>query len=539
MMRSLFAGVSGLKNHQTRMDAIGNNIANVNTPGYKASRVQFQDVLSQTLQGSSAGGAGRGGTNPMQVGLGMGLASIDTIFTDGSFQPTGKQTDLSIQGQGFFVLSDDPTGANKVYTRAGNFDFDRNGNFLVPGTGFLVQGWMADGNGQVNTTGNTGPIKIPVGQNMDPQDTDNVFFGNNLNAEEKLGKPIQGAIKVYDSLGIAHKITTTFTRIGDGQWAYSVDVPNADNVSGQYGVITFKSNGTIDSIKSVTPDPALNVVKNTIDFTGLKLDSTEAAGTAHTYNLTVMDSSNRPRCVELSFTKTATGWDYKMKELGVENENASSGSIATADLPISTLPTSLKLQGETTDLAFHGSIASGTASGPSNIIPGDNVVLGTKQSLTFNPINPVADPMEIALNFDDISQYGNETTFQILDADGYPAGQLDGTVIDPSGIIIGKFTNGQNRVLAQVALATFNNAGGLTKVGSNLFAQSTNSGEAQIGTSGSGGRGDLNPGSLEMSNVDLAQEFSNMIITQRGFQANSKIISVTDEMLQELANLKR
>lgn len=434
MMRSLFAGVSGLKNHQTRMDVIGNNIANVNTVGFKAARVNFQDVLSQTLQGASSGGNNRGGTNPLQVGLGMGLASIDTIFTDGSFQPTGKQTDLSIQGQGFFILSD---GENQVYTRAGAFDFDNQGNFLVPGTGYKVMGWTAKDDGSLDTTGDVKSIQVPVGKTMAAKATDYITYSNNLSSEAGLGTIVPSGITVYDSQGVPYNITGDFKKEANNQWSFTP----AGSVKDKNGV----------EIATVDFDPPGGKIVLNFDTNGKFI-----------------------------------------------------------------LP--------------------GAATNPSII-----------NDITITPNNGT-DPIKLGafnattgkgLNFTSLTQYGGESTVKATDQGGYPDGTLDTVSIDPSGTIVGRFTNGQSFNLAQVALATFNNPAGLTKAGDSLFTQSNNSGVAQIGPSGSGGRGKFNPGTLEMSNVDLAQEFSNMIITQRGFQANSKIISTTDEMLQELANLKR
>jgi flagellar hook protein FlgE len=279
MMRSLFSGVAGLRSHQTRMDVIGANIANVNTVGYKSSSVNFQDIMSQTLQGASSAQNGKGGTNPMQIGLGMSIASIGTTFTDGSFQTTNKQTDLAIQGNGFFIVSGN-NGTSYQYTRAGAFNFDESGNFISSSNGMKVQGWQADASGNINT----------------------------------------------------------------------------------------------------------------------------------------------------------------------------SGALTSINISTSTI---------------------------SNI------------------------------------------------------------TIDSNGIISGTLPDGTTKQLAQISMANFNNPSGLMRVGSNLFEQSNNSGIAQIGVSGVNGIGTINPGSLEMSNVDLSSELTNMIITQRGFQANSKIITVSDEMLQELVNLKR
>ncbi|QJW48129.1 flagellar hook-basal body complex protein [bacterium BFN5] len=220
MMRSLFSGISGLRNHQTRMDVIGNNIANVNTVGFKSSRVNFQDMLNQTIQGASSGQGNLGGTNPIQVGLGMGLASIDTLFTDGSTQPTGKQTDLAISGSGFFVLSD---GMNQIYTRAGNFDFDNQGNYLVPGSGYKVMGWAGVG-GNIDTNQPVTPIKIPVGSSMAAKPSTSITYANNLSGDTTtpVGETVPAAITVYDSKGVAHKISGEFTKTAtDNTWSFT------------------------------------------------------------------------------------------------------------------------------------------------------------------------------------------------------------------------------------------------------------------------------------------------------------------------------
>lgn len=437
MMRSLFSGISGLRNHQTRMDVIGNNIANVNTVGFKASRVNFQDMLNQTIQGASSGQGNLGGTNPIQVGLGMGLASIDTLFTDGSTQPTGKQTDLAISGSGFFVLSD---GMNQIYTRAGNFDFDNQGNYLVPGSGYKVMGWAGVG-GNIDTNQPVTPIKIPVGSSMAAKPSTSITYANNLSGDTTtpVDTAVPAAITVYDSKGVAHKVSGTFTKLA----------PDA---------------AAIPPI----PNNAWSFSPGTKTDTGFDIGPYTAPATSVSYILTFSNDG--------SFT-------------GVTPQ----------------------------------------------VMPATNPPTATPFS--FSPVG--ANPVSITPDFASLTQFGGESTAQAVDRDGYAAGTLEQTTIDGTGTIIGKFSNGQTQKLAQVCLATFNNPAGLTKVGDNMYIKSNNSGEAQVGVSGTGGRGGFNPGSLEMSNVDLAQEFSNMIITQRGFQANSKIITVTDEMLQDLTNLKR
>lgn len=433
MMRSLFAGVSGLRNHQTRMDVIGNNIANVNTVGFKASRVNFQDVLSQTLQGASSGQGTTGGTNPVQVGLGMGLASIDTIFTDGSFQPTGKQTDLSIQGSGFFVLSN---GSSQVYTRAGGFDFDNQGNFLVPGTGYKVMGWKADANGNIDTTKAMEGLTVPVGTAMPAKVSSSVTYENNLSASATAGttSDVLASINVYDTQGNAYNLTGTFEKTNDNEWK-------------------FTPNGTVTDTKG-----------NTVAT--VTVNGGTAAGGA----------------IKLTFN--------------ADGSFKASASDTTATIKIDpTVP------------------AGGPYSGAGSFI-----------------INP---------QFSTMTQYGGESTAKATDQDGYAQGSLEDKTIGTDGVITGRFSNGRSQALGKIALATFNNPSGLNKVGDNMYTQSNNSGIAQIGAANTGGRGTFNPGSLEMSNVDLAQQFSDMIITQRGFQANSKIITVADEMLQDLTNLKR
>jgi flagellar hook protein FlgE len=409
MMRSMFSGVAGLRNHQIRMDVIGNNIANVNTIGFKGSRVNFQDILSQTIQGASAPQGNRGGTNPMQVGLGVSIASIDTLFTDGSTQTTGKQTDLALQGNGFFVLGD---GAKSYYTRAGNFDFDTAGNYIVPGTGLKVQGWMADALGNINSTGATGNIVVPVGTSMPASATTRMDFSKNLNGSTTLTLPASysNSIQVYDSLGSAHVIDVTFTKTAPGNtWDWAATTTDA-SIGGlpSIGTVSFNTSGLFTG------------------FTGgpLALTVTSAAAMNITLGFAAMTQSDAP-----------------------------------------------------------------------------NTVTGT----------------------------GN----------GYPSGSLDNVKLDATGVITGVFSNGRNLALAQVALASFNNPGGLTKAAENMYEASNNSGNAQVGLANSGGRGKIAPGTLEMSNVDLSAEFTNMIVTQRGFQANSKIITTSDEMLQDLVNLKR
>ncbi len=545
MMRSLFSGVAGLKNHQTRMDVIGNNIANVNTIGYKASRVTFEDMLSQTLQGASSAGNGQGGTNPMQVGLGSSVASIDTIFTDGSTQSTGKQTDMAISGNGFFILQ---AGSNEVYTRAGDFDFDEVGNLVVPGSGYRVMGWNVDSSGAINTGGSLSPIVISPTKVMPPKATTGIDYSGNLTGSTTagVGTTAQTSIDTYDSLGEKHKVTQNYLKIGDNTWLYTNSVANGTITGGKYGIMTFKSDGTVDSVKDVTMGA---VPTATVTFSSMSLNNT-AASTGTSY-FTAADSSGALHVYKMTLTNTtpyAAGstdgeWSYTISDAS-DSTNASLGSgTITCDNGTGTYsfaPASATLNGSSVALAV-GTSSAPTAGATSMTASVPYTVGASLSDLAITPTNSAAAMTVSLASMNNITQYGgsDSSTVTAIDQNGYTAGTLQKKTVDSSGTITGTFSNGETMKLAQVALATFSNPGGLTKVGDSLYERSNNSGEPQRGVAGDGGRGSIAASSLEMSNVDLSQEFSDMIVTQRGFQANSKIITTSDEMLEILANLKR
>lgn len=426
MMRSLFAGVSGLRNHQLIMDVIGNNIANVNTIGFKSSRVTFSDLLNQTLRGASSSqqsSGGAGGTNPLQVGLGVMTATIDTMFAQGNLQSTGRITDLAIQGKGFFSLSD---GTSKYYTRAGAFDVDTNGNLVSPSNGYLVQGKNATA-GVISSASQVTDVKIPFGITVDAQATSKVSYVGNLDSDTATAGTHVTSMTVYDSLGSPVSQKITFTRAAPAlTWNYDIDLTAADGTNipitgGKTGTLVFNSDGSLNSTDASYSVPAV----------------------------------------------------------------------------------------------VTGTLADG------------------------------ASPLTVALNMgtdnktDGLTMYAASSEAAGRTQNGYASGVLKTFVVDTEGTITGMFSNGQSQTLARLSLASFNNEGGLNKRGENLYSESNNSGRAVLGEAGSGGLGTISPSSLEMSNVDLAQEFTNMILAERGFQANARIISTTDEMLQDLVNLKR
>jgi len=477
---ALFSGISGLSTLGNAMTVIGDNIANVNTVGFKASRVTFQDILSQTVA-TTAGIS--------QVGRGTSIANISRSFAQGSFESTDSPTDLAIGGEGFFVVRDPGNEENQFYTRAGEFRFDRDGNFVNP-AGYIVRGWKLD----ENTSEDVGSItditlssftsspaetkSLTTIINLDADGINNSAGANDTLSTKWIGDDEDGnyigddeyeyqtTLKVYDSLGSTHDITIYFdlgeppvAPENDPVWEYIVTCnPDEDMRENAAGVnLGLLARGTIE------------------------------------FNT----SSGQISGVEDSITcalNNGTGWDTDLDPL--------------------------------TDIAG--------------------------QYFEFTPEFISGSPMSINLDFgshfngtvwanDSLSttQYASASTTIFQSADGYGAGDLESLTVATDGVITGQYSNGQVLSLYRAALAKFQNEQGLYKAGGNLYKETRLSGDPITGKPGSSGLGNISPNSLEQSNVDIANEFVKMIITQRGFQANSKIITVTDQMLAELINLKR
>ena len=688
MIRSLFSGVAGLKAHQSRMDVVGNNIANVNTTGFKSSRMTFADTLYQTQAGASSPNGARGGTNPKQIGLGVGVSTIDTLFTDASASQTGKNTDLALSGNGLFVVKDN-TGT--YYTRDGSFEFDADGNYVLPGSGKYVQGWMADSEGNLTTTGGTENIVIPSGQSISPKTTTKVTFSNNLNASLEPSKVkntivtyedgttettdayepiIIDAIKVED----ANKNVTTYNVPRAGVTPpYSTGQklePNwSKNAVGDLRAVMWKSKVTSATL---VPGAASSVTLTTGDGTPVSFNDgktawtmTEANGLkAETYKIgdtysiakkiktATVDTATHQVTLEFEddtdgitsaivpqptsggFYSVGDGFTLNLKvsgvtaqaddtitcengevitlagnpddpetqDVGTDYQKAVSGTVTSVNDHVGysfhgKTVKSIVLQSEdNTTIAGDISKAQTAQTVPGSVLTmfnvfdseggstslpvmvrkmsdntwqacfsdgstsykfmRDNGVTGTA---TLDATNLVFDmsgkyvsgagtidvkydsglpgDQTLAMDFSTLTQYTGSNTVHAQN-DGYAAGTLASVSVDSSGVISGTYTNGEIRSLAQVAVAQFNNAAGLTRTGGNFFQVSNNSGSANVKTASDLGC-TITPSALEMSNVDLANEFSNMIITQRGYQSNSKMITVSDEMLETLINMKR
>jgi flagellar hook protein FlgE len=402
MIGSLYSGISGLKANTSAMAVIGDNIANVDTTGFKVSRASFANIFTASM-----------GQSRTQIGRGVIMNGVNPNWDSGSMENTTSVTDLSINGQGMFIVRDDDSGGN-YYTRAGKFDFDRDGNLVTP-DGLVVQGYPIDING------NSGPIDdivLPNGTNS-PRATDELSFELNLDATAADGDTFDSTITVYDSLGAPVELTFQFTYdLANTEWDW--DVTPSTGASASTGSISFDPDGSLDAATEALGDP-------TIAVTGL-------AG------------------ADLSID-----WTY--------------------------------LDGTTTD----GSVTG----------------------------------------------YASDSTKTAQTQNGYPPGMLQGVSVDEDGYFTGLYSNGTMIPFAQVALADFASYAGLAKQGSNLYSESLASGQALVSSPGASGMGSVAPNTLEMSNVDLATEFVELITTQRAFQANSKVITASDEVLAELINIKR
>jgi flagellar hook protein FlgE len=517
MLRSMLSAASAIRNHQIYMDVVANNISNVNTTAYKSGRATFHELLSQVLNPGAAPQANLGGVNPVQIGLGMTLGGVDSIFGQGALQATGRVNDLAIQGGGFFVLQ----GATQpLYTRDGALDLGLDGSLLNPTTGLRVLGWNANANGVIDTTGALAPIIIPLNQGLIAQATRNVQLGGNLDARVAAGavSDIVAVAGTVDDFGTDF-VATGQTELAEGD--YYVEV---DTAAGNFRLVDSAGN-PVQIASSTGPDhwlalPAPGTTFDTergltIEFgAGPFVDGTFAAGTAAsvhydpqnvTTNIQIYDSLGALHSITLTFNKIGVNtWTWQA------SENDAGITALTPATPTTITFTSAGQYAATNPAATIG--------------------------LTFSN---GAMAQTINLDLSQLSQLADESELSAAVQDGYAPGQLIGFSVSGNGDVTGTYANGMRKVVAKVAVATFVNPGGLLRVGDNMFAPSSNSGGATVGEAGSGGRGTIQAGYLEMANVDLAQQFTSMIMAQRGFQANSRVITASDQMLQDLVNLVR
>lgn len=517
MMGSLFSSISGLKNHTTWMNVIGNNISNVNTVGYKESRITFKEAISQSMGAASGSNSSSnlGGINPTQMGLGSSLGSIDTVMTQGAIQTTGNSTDVAIDGKGFFIVK---SGDQTMYTRAGNFSFDNNGN-MVTSSGALVQGWqrqfvatpavlstpaglpMVTVAETLNTNTPTGNIVIPQNLVLGPKATGDkntlggdtgIFLKGNLDSMTPqnmvagaayvgpaAGNPAAGYIPsaqtsatIYDSLGNVHVISFL--------WTQTAGVPAA-SPSWNWSAYDTGTSGQL----AIPVAPAVSVPG--VDAVNV------GNGTAVLFNS-----------------------DGSLQSVG-----AWALPTVGATIPQITLTN--------TNGAFNQEVVS-VYMGQPNVV-GPPAIVGDRTGITGDYGSGTIDSAT--------GTYIAKQTLYTSFVDGYSEGTLTGVSVDQTGGINCQFSNNQIITMGKLGMANFSNQQGLTKVGGTMFEQSANSGLAQVSTAGNAGLGTVTGGALEASNVDLSVELTNMIIAQRGFESNARIVTTSSEMLSTLVQLGR
>lgn len=408
MIRSMFTAISSMNAHQQYLDVVANNLANVNTTGYKTSRMIFSDQYSQLISGGASPTDTIGGVNPTQIGLGVKTGEISSVFTQGTLTSTGRNLDLAIQGDGFFVYNE---GLGQCYSRDGSLSLDSEGNLVNSSTGLKVMGYNAADDGTIDPASELSSIKVATDQ-AKAKSTENVLFNGNLDSNTAVGDSVKASISVYDSLGQLRTADVTFTRTSSTDWDWSVAATSTNDVAAGAGTLSFT------------------------------------------------DGQN----------PTVTGADT----ITITDSTATNPTVTTA------------------------------------------------------------------FNLDDLTQLSMNTSVSMTNQDGLAAGNVTGLFVSPSdGTVYLVYSNGLQQNVAQLALASFTNPSGLISSGDTNYKQGLNSGEAQIGIASTGGRGAIASGSLEASNVDMAQEFTNMILAQRGFQASSRVITASDTILQELVNLIR
>lgn len=596
MNRAMYSGVAGLRTHQTRMDVIGNNIANVNTVGYKSQAALFSDLLYQNSSNASGpnSATGRGGINAKQVGLGAKMASISTNITlPGSAETTNNPFDIRITGEAFFVVND---GRDNMFTRDGSFKVDAAGNLVMSSNGYMVMGWLPDPDNPTNIKPDTvTALQIMNAANMTypAEATTQAYVSGIVDAESPEVNSEDGKImnlNFYDARGYSYTAKLALKRVGstsDNVNSYSCELTKLLDASGKD--ITASVGATMDNSTVTFTDPQTKSLLDgyTLHGTGepYTIDHVVDAGTGEHITYTIKDGADGVTAIRYANSKDTTGtamtgaeaWDGVAKAFGYESgdelkkmrsavqDNATppNTTIYEAGTQLATL---LRENGITDGGAAAGveGADAGTVTFTGKNITGcvvnfskaDGSFVGVGAqdnnyaTLNFGTMPDAASFSQIRIDFSALSNQGNEkvttasaTNGSLANASigaGRMLGNMSGLSIQNDGKIYATYDNGQSKLIAQIAVARFANAGGLEKAGDNLYKSTQNSGDFDgIGVDITSDGGYMTPGELEMSNVDLSSELTNMIVTQRGFQANSRIITVSDTMLEELVNLKR
>ena len=608
---SLYTGISGLDAYQSWIDMISNNIANTATVGFKAQRMTFADQFYQQVGSPSGPTQTSGGVNPIDNGLGVKVNTVDTEFGQGGLETTGINTDLALNGDGFFIENNANGTGSPTYTRDGAFSLNSNGLFYDPASGQAIMGYMANSAGVVTPNGTPGAITIPVGLQEQatatgqgvktgPANNDQVFdvaLGGNLDqtnwsqafqqaigASANPGAAVTVSTTLYDSLGGSHEATITYTPVVPSATAATVTTTNTNNIltaNAAYPVtsnvttnIIVESNGAGNpyTIKDGLGNSTTAAAGSTVTFDGATLTLTTGAIAANLLATVALTGSNSglPASVEnaagtavtpatewqvsVSFTdgtqfqaitKGATYNSVTATVTAASTTQASSGTIGYAyfDQNGQFINTS-SIEAVNAGAAIGGAGSAGyfhDAGQAASLNQGDQLNVlqwGPSPGNAAQAPTNTATPGAIALGFFDNTSLNSSSSGTVVSQNGYSAGTLSNITVGDDGTITGSFTNGQQKALAQLAIATFQNEDGLERIGGNQFAETAASGLAQLGTANTGRFGSIVAGSLEESNVNLANEFTNLIIAQRAFEANSRGIQTADQNLITITHIQ-
>lgn len=586
MMRSLYSGVAGLKTHQTKMDVIGNNIANVNTTAYKSHSITFSELMSQTTQKASGPNetTGTGGTNARQIGLGVKSGAINVNVTgQGASQSTGNPFDIMITGDAFFVVNN---GSENFFTRDGSFYVDGAGNLAMTSTGYNVMGWEVDFSQGLDSAtikkDTVKPLRIMSASNLTypPEATTKGYVSGILDKNDSDVTSANGKVvnlNFFDNLGYSYTAKLTLKQSAvDSE--YSLELTGLLDAAGNpmdIEGVTFGTTGNKQEKETKVSFQASGYTWDTNSKTLKSADGTEVFAEVNDELIAALNSDEEDAMDAVVYTKAdgteitaqeaidsiakAYGYEGSTEEflnLYVRNE------ADTDDISIKQMLENLA-NNETADVfpmfdsnamdpsfTADGRFYDGTTI---EFDPDTGMFAGIGGSMTQTTITAGFSAVggnfsDIEIDFSECSMFDNKETSTISatsgDAEGIGAGRrlgdMIGVSIQNNGMIYASYDNGMTKLLGQIATAEFANASGLEKQGDNLYSATLNSGEFDgIGTDLTANGGYMSTGQLEMSNVDLSTEFTEMITTQRGFQANSRIITVSDTLLEELTNLKR
>ena len=510
-MASFYIPLTGLNSDSTALNTIANNLANMNTTGFKSQSVNFSDLFYQQIGSTGSG-------DPIQRGSGTQVSSITTDFTTGSPNATGVGTDVALQGDGFFVVGD---GGSQYLRRAGNFSTDSSGNLITP-DGMSVMGYPAV-NGVVNPSASLTAVNIPQSKSQPPSATTTFGMSATLNSASAIGATTAGQVKVYDSLGTSYEATVTYTKTGTNAWDYSISMPDTltanSSTAGAVTTVNYNFGSSAGQTATVDPGTNLTITGPTATGTGTTSAPAIAAGeTVGAYATALQGALTTAGIVGVTVTATAGG------QLTISGSNISLSGAVTQD-PVASA-------NSTGTLAFD---VSGNLVGPATNVSG----------ISFAGLSDGAANMNMTWNL-----YGADSTAQINQVNqtsavnsttqnGFASGEYSGFSIGSDGTVTASFSNGQKLNVGQLAMGKVANLQGLRNLGNGNYEATLASGTATVGISGTAGLGTMQGGALEASNVNISAEFSNLIIAQRAFEASSKAVTTFDSVTQETINMIR